>query len=71
MQVYLASTFILPKRVSKEVNNVHRNFLWSSVELKHTGPKVSCEDVSLPRHEGDFGIKDVATWNKTYFISPS
>ncbi|GFZ05002.1 hypothetical protein Acr_17g0005740 [Actinidia rufa] len=69
MQVYWASTFILPKRVSKEINNIHRNFLWCGVKLKHTGAKVSWEDVSLPRNEGGLGIKDVAIWNKTFRFS--
>ena len=64
MLVYWASTFIVPKKVPKEVNNILRSFMWWGVELKHTGAKVSWEDVCLPKAEGGLGIKNVEIWNE-------
>ena len=64
MKVYQASTFILPKKVAKDVTKIFRNSLWTGVELKHTGAKVSQEEVWLPKSEGGLGIKSVVIWNE-------
>ena len=63
MQVYWASTFVLPKRMAKEVNNILRCFLWSAVDMKRFGANVSWEDRCFPKSEGVLGMKDVVTWN--------
>ena len=36
--------------------------------LSYTGDKVSWEDVSSPRDEGDLGIKDIVIWNEAAII---
>ena len=64
IQVYWTSIFILPKKVIKMVEQVLRDFLWSGIELKHYGAKVSWEDITYPKPEGGLDIKKLEEWNK-------
>ena len=43
-----------------------REFLWTSLDLKSTGAKVSWADISLPKNEGGLGIKHLESWNKAF-----
>lgn len=64
MQVYWASVFILPVSVSKEIEKLIRNFIWSGVELVHGKAKVAWRDVCRPKQEGGLGIRPLTAWNK-------
>lgn len=64
MQVYWSSLFIIPKKVIKEIEAMHRSFLWSGLELKKTGAKVAWDRLCAPRGEGGLGFKSMEIWNK-------
>nr|GFA58358.1 hypothetical protein [Tanacetum cinerariifolium] len=49
MQVYWASSFILPKAVNAEIEQLMRGFLWSHGELRRGHAKVKWRDVSMYR----------------------
>jgi len=64
IQTHWASTFILPKYIIYQVEQVIRWFLWNGPDLKQKGAKVSWEDVTCPKKEGGLGIKKLSDWNK-------
>lgn len=64
MQVYWGSMFILPVSVSKAVEKLMRNFLWSGDETGKGRAKVSWKEVCLPKVEGGLGIKPMILWNQ-------
>jgi len=64
MQTYWSSLFILPKKVTKEVESILRSFLWSGPDLKKSGAKVSWEHLCSPKQEGGLGLKAIQVWNK-------
>ena len=46
MQNYWAGLFILPKKCTNQMEKMLRSFLWSGVDLKHTGAKVAWADIT-------------------------
>jgi hypothetical protein len=64
MQTYWSSLFVLPKKVIKEVETILRAFLWSGLDLKKSGAKVSWEHLCSPKQEGGLGLKSIQIWNK-------
>jgi hypothetical protein len=68
IQVYWCSLFILPQRILKEIEGMMRAFLWSGVDLKTTGAKVSWKDVCTPKLEGGLGFKPLKDWNKATML---
>ena len=64
MQVYWASVFILPVSVSKEIEKLIRNFIWSGADLAQGKAKVAWKDVCMTKEEGGLGIKPLFIWNK-------
>jgi hypothetical protein len=64
MQTYWSSIFILPKKVVKEIEGILRSFFWTGSDLKHTGAKVSWDQLCSPRKEGGLGFKSLQIWNK-------
>lgn len=65
MQVYWASVFILPISISKEIEKLIRNFIWSGVDLAQGKSKVAWRDVCRPKREGGLGIRPLHAWNKS------
>lgn len=56
--------FILPGRVTLEVEKLLRSFLWTGTDTNLNGAKVNWDTVCLPKQEGGLGIKDLQTWNE-------
>nr|XP_043611677.1 uncharacterized protein LOC122583323 [Erigeron canadensis] len=63
MHVYWSSAFILPSQVIHEIEQMMRNFLWSSGEYKRGQSKVAWEVVCLPKTEGGLGIRRIEAFN--------
>ncbi|GJX28615.1 putative RNA-directed DNA polymerase [Tanacetum coccineum] len=63
IQVYWASTFILPKAVNAEIEQLMRGFLWSHGELRRGHAKVKWKDVCSMKNQGGLGIKSLNIWN--------
>ncbi|GJX80091.1 RNA-directed DNA polymerase, eukaryota, reverse transcriptase zinc-binding domain protein [Tanacetum coccineum] len=63
IQVYWASTFILPKAINAEVERLMRGFLWSHGELRKGQAKVKWKDVCCLKSQGGLGIKLLNTRN--------
>lgn len=58
MQIYWCSVFILPKSVSKEIDEKCRNFLWKGNDDKGRG-LVAWKDICLPKKDGGLGISRI------------
>ncbi|GJV33899.1 RNA-directed DNA polymerase, eukaryota, reverse transcriptase zinc-binding domain protein [Tanacetum coccineum] len=63
IQVYWASTFILPKAVNAEIEQLMRGFLWSYGELRRGHAKVKWKDVCSMKNQCGLGIKSINIWN--------
>ena len=63
IQSYWCAHFILPAKVTKEIESILSAFLWNGVSLHRHGAKVSWADISIPKAEGGLGIKKVRDWN--------
>ncbi|XP_050233115.1 uncharacterized protein LOC126681612 [Mercurialis annua] len=64
MHVFWASTLILPKSVTKEIQNICSRFLWSgNVEGKNKA-LVAWKEVIKLKKEGGLNIKDIEVWNR-------
>nr|XP_043639254.1 uncharacterized protein LOC122610325 [Erigeron canadensis] len=61
--VYWSSVFILPTRVTTEIEQILRGFLWSQGVLKKGQAKVAWDVVCLPKQEGRLGIQWLDIWN--------
>ncbi|KAJ0561377.1 putative RNA-directed DNA polymerase [Helianthus annuus] len=64
MHVYWASVFILPKRITKELERKMKDFLWKSGSVGKGKAKVAWKTICRPREEGGLGIKRVDDVNK-------
>ena len=64
LQVYWMGLFILPKKVTDQVDQLLRSFLWSGKEGKLKGAKVSWETIACLKSEGGLGIKKTEVWNR-------
>ncbi|XP_062113082.1 uncharacterized protein LOC133824231 [Humulus lupulus] len=61
------SIFILPKSVTKEVDQLCRNFLWGVKDSNNQRSKMhftAWDQVCLPKCMGGLGFKDSCNWNK-------
>nr|XP_043630001.1 uncharacterized protein LOC122601300 [Erigeron canadensis] len=63
MHIYWSSVFILPTRVTSEIEQMMRGFLWSQCTLGKGKAKVSWDVVCLPKQEGGLGIRRLETSN--------
>nr|XP_043639249.1 uncharacterized protein LOC122610319 [Erigeron canadensis] len=63
MHIYWSSVFILPARVTTEIEQILRGFLWSQGVLKKGQAKVAWDVVCLPKQEGGLGIRHLDIWN--------
>ena len=63
IQQYWSKLFILPKKVTKKVEQIMRNFLWNGTDLKNGGAKVSWNDIACPVDEGGLGIPKLVDWD--------
>ena len=52
LQVYWMGLFILPKKVTDQVDQLLRSFLWSGTDKKLTGAKVSWESITCLKSKG-------------------
>ena len=68
IQAYWSAHFILPVKVSKEIESILSAFLWNGVSLSRKGAKVSWADISSPKDEGGLGVKKVRDWNAASLI---
>ncbi|GKV34604.1 hypothetical protein SLEP1_g42967 [Rubroshorea leprosula] len=65
---FWCSTFILPKRVIKEVEKLCSSFLWNGSANNAKGAKVNWPSVCYPKQEGGLGIKSLVQWNKACIL---
>lgn len=60
------SVFQLPKKVIKAVERICTSYLLNGVSDSAKRAKVAWSKVCLPKTEGDLGLKDLYTWNKSH-----
>ncbi|KAL2225018.1 UNVERIFIED_CONTAM: hypothetical protein Sindi_3031200, partial [Sesamum indicum] len=63
LSLYWASEFILPKRVTNEIEKRRRNFLWKG-STNSGYAKVAWKELCRPMDEGGLGFKDITTLNR-------
>ncbi|GJR89610.1 uncharacterized protein Tco_0213621 [Tanacetum coccineum] len=63
MHVYWASVFLLPKRITDDIEQAMRGFLWCQGEMKKGRAKVAWNVVCLPKNEGGLGVKNLESFN--------
>lgn len=68
IQVYRSSLFILPKGVTKKIEQVMRSFLWKGDDLSKGGAKVAWDSLCPPYKEGGLGFRDVEAWNRAAMV---
>ncbi|XP_022039945.1 uncharacterized protein LOC110942477 [Helianthus annuus] len=64
MHIYWAVVFIIPARVTKELEKRMRRFLWNAGRQGKVHAKVAWKEVCLPKEEGGLGIKSISDVNK-------
>nr|XP_043639208.1 uncharacterized protein LOC122610275 [Erigeron canadensis] len=69
MYVYWSSVFILPARVTAEIEQMLRGFLWSQGSLEKGKAKVAWDVVSLPNQEGGLGIRNLDIYNVVLMVA--
>ncbi|GKV49366.1 hypothetical protein SLEP1_g56121 [Rubroshorea leprosula] len=62
---FWCSTFILPKKVIKEVERLCAAFLWQSSTESARGAKVNWLSLCHPKQEGGLGLRSLTHWNVT------
>ncbi|GKU92629.1 hypothetical protein SLEP1_g6336 [Rubroshorea leprosula] len=60
---FWCSTFILPKKVIKEIERLCNAFLWNNSTDSAKGAKVCWQSVCFPKQEGGLGLKSLSHWN--------
>ncbi|GAV92425.1 zf-RVT domain-containing protein, partial [Cephalotus follicularis] len=68
MQVFWASTFLLPATIIKDCERTLRRFLWGGSGNSHKHSLVKWSKVCLPRQEGGLGIKSLKSWNRALLL---
>ncbi|GAV89428.1 hypothetical protein CFOL_v3_32843, partial [Cephalotus follicularis] len=68
MQVFWASTFLLPAAVIKECERTLRRFLCGGSGNSYKRSLVNWSKVCLPRQEGGLGIKSLKSWNQALLL---
>ena len=56
--------FLLPKKVTGQIDQLLRSYLWSGSDSKLKGAKVAWEFITCLKSEGGLGIKKTEDWNK-------
>ncbi|KAL2247960.1 UNVERIFIED_CONTAM: hypothetical protein Sindi_2648300 [Sesamum indicum] len=64
LSLYWSSAFILPKKVTNEIEKRLRTFLWEGTTNSGYA-KVAWKDLCRPKDEGGIGFKDIAILNRT------
>ncbi|KAL2228518.1 UNVERIFIED_CONTAM: hypothetical protein Sindi_1831500 [Sesamum indicum] len=65
LSLYWASTFILPKKVTNEIEKRLRTFLWKGTTNSGYA-KVAWKDLCRPKDEGGLGFKDISILNRAF-----
>ena len=63
LSLYWASAFILPKKVTIEIEKRLRTFLWKGTSTSGYA-KVAWKDLCRPKEEGGLGFKDITLLNR-------
>ncbi|KAL2237569.1 UNVERIFIED_CONTAM: hypothetical protein Sindi_0948600 [Sesamum indicum] len=63
LSLYWASAFILPKKVTTEIEKRLRAFLWKGTTTSGYA-KVAWKDLCRPKEEGGLGFKDISILNR-------
>ncbi|KAL2231003.1 UNVERIFIED_CONTAM: hypothetical protein Sindi_1694700 [Sesamum indicum] len=63
LSLYWASAFILPKKVTNEIEKRLRTFLWKGTSTNGYA-KVAWKDLCRPKEEGGLGFKDIIILNR-------
>ncbi|KAL2246377.1 UNVERIFIED_CONTAM: hypothetical protein Sindi_2905900 [Sesamum indicum] len=63
LNLYWASAFILPKKVTNEIEKRLRTFLWKGTSTSGYA-KVAWKDLCRPKEEGGLGFKDITLLNR-------
>ena len=63
LSLYWSSAFILPKKVTNEIEKRLRTFLWKGTTNSGYA-KVAWKDLCRPKDEGGLGFKDIAILNR-------
>ncbi|KAL2234698.1 UNVERIFIED_CONTAM: hypothetical protein Sindi_1202000 [Sesamum indicum] len=63
LNLYWSSAFILPKKVTNEIEKRLRTFLWKGTTNSGYA-KVAWKDLRRPEDEGGLGFKDIAILNR-------
>ncbi|XP_019232804.1 PREDICTED: uncharacterized protein LOC109213459 [Nicotiana attenuata] len=64
IHTYWSSIFILPKKITKNITTICRNFLWDGRTNTNRVPLIAWELICRPNIEGGLGIIDCETWNQ-------
>ncbi|GJS55834.1 hypothetical protein Tco_0629196 [Tanacetum coccineum] len=64
IHVYLASVFLLPGTIIKEINRLLKCFLWNRSETTKGKAKVDWSTICRPKDQGGLGLKNLQIWNQ-------
>lgn len=62
--LYWARSFVLPKIILKDINNLVSRFSWEGSSLKKKLHHANIKRIRKPKSDGERGLMDVVTWNK-------
>ncbi|GKC77531.1 RNA-directed DNA polymerase, eukaryota, reverse transcriptase zinc-binding domain protein [Tanacetum coccineum] len=68
IHVYLASIFLLPVGVIKDINKQINNFLWNHNDCTKGRARVVWKNVCKFKQKGGLGLKDLGVWNKAMIV---
>ncbi|KAK1290058.1 hypothetical protein QJS10_CPB18g00601 [Acorus calamus] len=64
LQTFWSSSFILPRRIQKDIELTLRTFLWQGHSTVRRIHHIAWSTICSPLSEGGFGIKSIREWNK-------
>ena len=70
LQIYWMGLFILPKKVTDQVDKLLRSFLWRGMDQKINGANVAWASITCLKSEGGLGIKKTELWNRACMAKP-
>ena len=68
MHTYWASVFFLPKAITKDIDCLLKDFLWSQGEKIKGKAKIAWKNVRKPKNCGGLGFKPFEQWNNVLMM---